>query len=174
MNSKLLFGAALLIALLFAAYVALSEVGRGSLPYFAYGANLDPSTLKARAGGFVGAQSAKLVGYRMVFQTNSFSAFGVANLEPGAGGQVAGALYRLSDGQVDALDNEQGVPSFYRRQEVEVLLADGSEERAFTYVLAGEAILRAPSRPYVLAASKGLNAFGYGQQEQYELAQAAK
>ncbi len=174
MDSKLFFGVALLVALLFAAYIVLSAEERDPLPYFAYGANLDPPTLKARTGGFVGVQPAKAVGYRLVFQTNSFSAFGVASLEPSAGGQVAGALYRLSNEQASALDREEGVPNFYRKQEVKVLLSDGSFARAFTYVLAGEAVPRAPSRPYVLAASKGLAAFGYSQKEQDELAQAAK
>ncbi len=137
--------------------------GRNETPalFFAYGANLDPGTMGARAGGYLNASAASLEGYRLAFQTNRDSKFGVANIVAEENASVDGAVYWLSGQQARSLDEKSGVPGFYRKITVEVD-SGGRMLDATAYLLDGSPVFMPPSKPYVDAAAAGLRHFGYG------------
>ncbi|BDB44836.1 hypothetical protein Mkiyose1665_25480 [Mycobacterium kiyosense] len=59
---------------------------------------------------------------------------GVATVEPLAGGEVHGVLWRLSDDDLTRLDSAEGVPVRYRRDELTVRLGNGSTAAAWVYI----------------------------------------
>jgi cation transport regulator ChaC len=172
---KAIFAAACLSALLFFAFIAHRQFQRGAPVYFfAYGAALDTATMKSRAGGFEAATAASLPGYRLVFQTNRRTEFGVANLAEGKEGRVYGAVYTLTGEQFALLEKSSGSRGFYRQIGVRAELPGGEEKDAVAFVLAGDATQAAPSRPYLVAAANGMKQFGYGEKEMRALSEAAQ
>lgn len=164
---------AALLAMAFLAAIALPPPEEKPVAFFAYGANLEEGTMRARAGWDGNASPAVLPGFRLVFQTNRDSWFGVANAIPDPSSSVAGAIYTLTPEQEKELDSESGVPDFYQKIKVRAMQRGGGEADAATYVLSGSPSFAPPSRPTVLAASKGLQQFGYAQSDQDNLVAAA-
>lgn len=170
---KIIFAALVLVSFAFLVFIAMPREEKKPVAFFAYGANLDASTLRARAGGFENSTAAVLRGYKLAFQSNRNTEFGVANIVPDGSASVVGAIYVLTPGQMDALDKSANVPNFYAKKNVRVELANGQELDAVAYYLAGSAVFAAPSRPTLYAASEGLAQFGYGKGEQEGLSAAA-
>lgn len=173
-SAKIAFVALVLLSFLFVIWIAQPQGEEPPALFFAYGANLDSSTLAARAGGFEGVRLAKLDGYRLAFQTNRNSEFGVANLVQDAEGSVAGALYNLTPAQMAALDRYSNVPKFYEKKRLTVIGADGKGYDAAAYVLAGNAESAVPSGPYLNATMEALAKMGYGQEESASISAAAR
>ncbi len=120
--------------------------------YFAYGSNLDPGTfLGRRRMQPRSACCARLDGYRLVFDLPVGSGErGVANLRRVAGAGVHGVAYEIPAEQASFLDRTEGVHrSYYRRQIVDLVGADGSVIAAFTYVSNRGVAGRKPSRRYL-------------------------
>lgn len=155
------------------AFLALRAPEAPPVAFFAYGANMDAATMGSRAGGYLNSTPAVLKGFRLVFQAGSGSVFGVANLQQDAGSEVYGAVYYLSLPQLQSLDKSAGVPDFYRKVAVMAELQDGSAVQATAYVLPGIPMFAPPSRPTVLAATKGSDQFNYGQAGLQAIADAA-
>ena len=97
----------------------------------------------------------------------------MANAIPDPSSSVSGAIYMLTPEQEKELDKKSGVPDFYQKITVRARQKGGADVPAVTYVLSGSPSFAPPSRPTVLAASKGLQQFGYSQSEQDTLADAA-
>ena len=144
MLAKKIFIACVLLCAAFAAFMLTHRGSAERAAFFAYGTDLGASTMKARAGGFAGAAAARATGYSLSFQSGANSEFGVANLVPDALGSTPGAVYWLSQPQMDALDSAEGVPGFYARQYIEATLANGSAVEAVAHVLPGEPPLGSP------------------------------
>jgi len=173
--AKLVFATLAIAAAIFAVSIFCLHSQAGKPVYFfAYGASLDSATMKARAGGFSNATAATASGFRLAFQTNKHSEFGVANLAEEPGGRVNGAVYALSSEQFSELGKASGSGGFYRLLPLKAQCADGESVDAVTFVLAGETAAAAPSRPYLLAVSNGMRQFGYGASELGELSAAAQ
>ncbi|MEM2137761.1 MAG: gamma-glutamylcyclotransferase family protein [Candidatus Anstonellaceae archaeon] len=172
---KLGFVALIVASFLFLVWIATSQQ-ESSKPvlFFAYGANADRATMASRAGGFESVQPARLRDYRLSFQTNKNTDFGVANAIPEQGAEVAGALYVLTRAQIGALDKNANVPKFYEKKSVSVVGTDGKSYDAFAYFLSGDAYFAVPSRPYLNATLSGLQALGFGQNELDGVAAAAE
>ncbi len=170
---KIAFILLVLLSLVFLAVIVLPKPLPGPEAFFAYGASLEFSTMRARAGGFANETPAALLGYRLVFQTNRHSEFGVANIVPDENSQVPGAVYFLSGEQAMALDGNSGSPGFYRKIPVTVTASNGSTINAVTYALSGSPTFAPPALATMQAASKGLQQFGYAKSEQDKLAAAA-
>jgi Gamma-glutamyl cyclotransferase, AIG2-like len=174
MEAKLVFLTAILAAAAFLALLVLSSGQQApTASYFVYGANLDAATMRARAGGFLNSTPATLHGYRVAFQTNRNSEFGVANLVADQSGVAYGAIYDLTRQQAAFLDKAAGVPGFYEKRPVIAELSNGTEAAAAAYFLEGGVSYAPPSRPYMAAASQGLVQFGFGQDAQDALAASA-
>ena len=144
------------------AFLAIGAIPKQPVAFFAYGTNLAKSTMNARAGGFLNATAASLPGYMLVFASQDArpAEFGVATSIQNYNDNVLGALYYLTPEHMAALDKQSGVPSFYEKREVSVLL-NGKEVKAQAYFLAGPTHPAAPSRPYYLAALDGMKEWGY-------------
>lgn len=69
---------------------------------------------------------------------------GVATVEPLAGNQVYGVVWRISDGDLATLDSAEGVPVRYRRDEMTVHTDDGPEP-AWVYI--DHRVTPGPPRP---------------------------
>jgi gamma-glutamylcyclotransferase (GGCT)/AIG2-like uncharacterized protein YtfP len=173
-KEKAVFAFFVIASAFFIAFAA-QEFEKKKMPVFvfAYGPNLDKATFVSRAGGFESAAPAKLEGFRLEFASQG-KAFGTANIVEDGKSSVAGAIYTISYWQAQRLDEAMGVPGFYQRKEVMATLPDGRKAKAEAYVLAGNVHYAPPSRPTVEAAARGLEQFGYGQQEKDALAAAAK
>jgi len=81
--------------------------------YFAYGANTNHSAMAYRCPHAEFLGTGNLLGHRLVFR-------GVADIEAHSAGSVAGALWRISDDHLDALDAFEGYPRLYIRKAVHV------------------------------------------------------
>lgn len=77
----------------------------GSLPYFAYGANLHPGWLRRRALGAVQLGAGELPGYRIRFHKRGRDGAGRSNAwrTGDSGDRLPGALYRLAAEDLDRL-----------------------------------------------------------------------
>jgi len=173
--AKLVFAALALATFMFAVFIFYPHLETdNSVYFFAYGAALDTATMKARAGGFSNATAATASGFRLAFQTNKRSEFGVANLVGDPIGRVSGAVYVLSSEQFSELEKASGSAGFYRQIALRAQGADGKTVDAVTFVLAGETTAAPPSRPYLLAVSNGMREFGHGEADLDALSAAAQ
>ncbi|HIH30546.1 TPA: gamma-glutamylcyclotransferase [Candidatus Micrarchaeota archaeon] len=170
---QMLFTALVIVSLVFLVAIALPKPEQKPVAFFAYGTNLDASTMLSRSGGAASASPALLQGYRLAFQTSRNTEFGIPNLEADASSSVPGAIYFLSQEQSEAFDKASGIPDFYRKISVKVKTPAGSFVDAYTHVLSGQPSFAPPSKPTILAISKGLDEFGYSDEEKNSLALAA-
>ena len=95
--------------------------------YFAYGSNLNREGMSSRCADAEPLCPAVLKGWALTFR-------GVADIKPREGGRTHGALWRISDRDLERLDRYEGWPSLYRRELLPVRV--GKEELvAITYVM---------------------------------------
>ena len=108
--------------------------------YFSYGSNLDPDQMRRRCSSSQTVGAAVIRGYLLTFPRRSQRwGGGVAGVEPDEGSVVHVAVYRLSDIDLKRLDGFEGVnEGRYRREEVEVAMADGGTESVTLYVASPE------------------------------------
>ena len=95
--------------------------------YFAYGSNLNHEGMASRCLDSEPVGRAALDGWALTFR-------GVADIERRDGARTHGALWRISDADVERLDRYEGYPGLYRRERVTVHTEDG-EADALTYVM---------------------------------------
>lgn len=88
--------------------------------YFAYGSNLCAQQMARRCPDAADPRPATLADHDWLINER-----GVATLEPFAGAEVHGVLWRLSDHDLTVLDSAEGVPVRYRRDRLVVHTADG-------------------------------------------------
>lgn len=137
-----------------------------SVWYFAFGSNLDPDRFRARVGDWLELRRARLAGFRLRFSDEVCSEGGAgAVIVPDAGRWVHGAVYRISQAQMQAMDREefdaehdtadQGV-----RRTVTVQ-TDQGPVNAEVYLLQGVDSFGPPSETYLAHITRGLVAIGY-------------
>ena len=124
--------------------------------YFAYGSNLDKKQMRKRCHDSEFAGIAKLPGYKLVFNRYATKRKGgVASIEKSEGDCVWGALYKLTDEDVESLDKHKGVPYSYLREEnLQVTSPDDEPVQAFTY-LANKTGYFTPHKNYLQQIIKG-------------------
>lgn len=125
-----------------------------ALFYFAYGSNMNPFRMRVRGVGFRSREPGRLPGYRLEFNKVPQDAprgVGYANIVPDTRHVVEGALYEISEADLQKLDECEGYPDHYRREEVKVQRQDGSQVTATVYIANPEHVrsgLR-PTREYL-------------------------
>ena len=107
--------------------------------YFAYGSNLCVKQMALRCPDAVDPRPAVLSGHDWLINQR-----GVATVEPLAGMQVHGVLWRVSDDDLATLDGAEGVPVRYRRDRLVVLTDDGPSP-AWVYI--DHRVTPGPPRP---------------------------
>lgn len=107
--------------------------------YFAYGSNMDPKRICKRLDKSIeelGREHAILRGYRLEF--NKIACRnpneGYANIVPDKDGIVEGILYKVDEKDITKLDCYEGYPKHYYRENVKVILDDGKDVEAITYI----------------------------------------
>jgi gamma-glutamylcyclotransferase (GGCT)/AIG2-like uncharacterized protein YtfP len=116
--------------------------------YFAYGSNLDHEGMARRCPDSKPVAPAALEGWQLTFQ-------GVADIRRLRGARTHGALWRISDRDLERLDTYEGYPSLYGRENVSVL-SGGDELVAVTYVMRDQDhYLGLPSSAYLDTIRRG-------------------
>ncbi len=121
--------------------------------YFAYGSNLCSRQMARRCPDAIDPRPAVLGEHDWLINQR-----GVATVEQFTGTQVHGVLWQLSDRDLAALDNSEGVPVRYRRDLLTVSTADGPSA-AWVYI--DHRVKPGPPRPgYLERIIGGANAHG--------------
>ena len=96
--------------------------------YIAYGSNLPRAAMERRCPGCAPAGTGRLEGWRLDF-------FRHATVTPCEGASVPVAVYEIGPDHLRALDEYEGWPVYYTREEVCVRLSGGGEVRGLIYVM---------------------------------------
>ena len=100
-----------------------------TIPYFAYGANLNFYGMHSRCPGHLPRCIAYIENYKLVFR-------GVASIEQANGQRVYGAMYLLDESHMDALDRFEGYPRLYRREIMPIRKAGNNHHtEAWVYLM---------------------------------------
>lgn len=113
----------------------------GTVPYFAYGSNLNPARMRARCPGARIVGTATLRGWRLVERL-------YADIAPCEGADVRGVVYALTARDVDALDRCEGWPRVYTDAWVTVLMRRGGRMMCMTYLMTDGAVRERGGKPY--------------------------
>lgn len=111
-------------------------------PMFSYGSNLSFRGMESRAPSARPYTVAHLRDWVLTFR-------GVADVERAKGEQVAGALWLVDGTSLDAIDQYEGAPWYYSRQDVLVHTPSGRPIWAFTYVMNDQDEWGLPSKYYL-------------------------
>ncbi len=107
--------------------------------YFAYGSNLCVTQMALRCPDAADPRPAVLSDHDWLINER-----GVATIEPLAGNQVHGVLWRVSDDDLATLDSAEGVPARYRRDQLTVRTDDGPSP---AWVFIDHRVTPGPPRP---------------------------
>ncbi|HEU4894958.1 MAG TPA: GNAT family N-acetyltransferase [Acidimicrobiia bacterium] len=98
--------------------------------YFAYGSNMWPPQLRSRCGSAMVVGPARLDGWRLACDKPSDDGSTKLNIRPDAGASVQGLVYRIEDGERQALDAAEPLYT--------PLIVEVGGRRALTYTYEGE------------------------------------
>jgi gamma-glutamylcyclotransferase (GGCT)/AIG2-like uncharacterized protein YtfP len=125
--------------------------------YFAYGSNLNWEQMKQRCPDCFPVARATLKGWKLQFR-------GPLDIEPDARSEVHGAVFSISEDDLEALDQYEGFPNCYTRKTVTML--DNKREQlisAIVYVMTrtrkGKGLYM-PSKGYLQCCLQGYEDFG--------------
>jgi gamma-glutamylcyclotransferase (GGCT)/AIG2-like uncharacterized protein YtfP len=96
--------------------------------YFAYGSNLHKEQMKGRCPDSVPVAKVSLKDYQLVFNR-------VADIVEEKSALVPGALYTVSQADIENLDHYEGYPSLYDKVQVVAEDDQGKTYKAFAYVM---------------------------------------
>jgi len=129
--------------------------------YFAYGFNLSKKQMKERAPDSKPITPATLPNYKLIFVGWSrVWKGGVASLRRVQGSKVPGAVYEISDKDLNRLDKLEGFPNDYDRIKVIVFDEDGTAMEAVTYIKKGQVEESQPSKEYASVIYQGYREWG--------------
>ena len=130
--------------------------------YFAYGSNLKKERLNKRIGFLKDTQRAILVNYELTFAKGYDGHIsGKADVRQKHGSFVKGAVYLVSEEQLDSLDGPEGVTmGVYERKSITVEI-NGNPTPAVMYVMKKEICPLKPSEEYLSFILEGLGEHGY-------------
>jgi gamma-glutamylcyclotransferase (GGCT)/AIG2-like uncharacterized protein YtfP len=131
------------------------------LHYFAYGANISKKVMKERAADGKPITPATLPNYKLIFVGWSRTwQGGVASIRRIQGSKVRGAVYEISDKDLNHLDKYEGFTNDYNRIKVIVFDEDGTAMEAVTYVKTGQPEENQPSKEYASIIYQGYKEWG--------------
>ena len=107
--------------------------------YFAFGSNMNHRQMKQRCKDSSYISSGVLERFKFVYDGYSTRWKGaVGNIVPSKSDSVFGALFEVTEEDLDALDGYEGYPTRYQKIEVPVVSKERGEMRAFAYFREGE------------------------------------
>ena len=127
--------------------------------YIAYGSNLSVRQMAVRCSDAKVAGKAVLPDWKLVFRLH-------ATFEPEKGSIVPVLIWEISDRDEQHLDAYEGWPSYYIKQDLEVIMTDlkGKHPRnvtAMVYIMTEGHIVRLPMKGYVDVLAEGYERFGF-------------
>jgi len=126
------------------------------LYYFAYGSNLSKKQMQERCPDSKPMFMATLPNYKLVFVGWSRQwRGGIPSIKPLRGEKVLGAIYDVSEKDLNRLDSYEGYPGSYRRLNITVFDEDGNPVEAVTYIKAGQLDETPPSKEYLAIVQQG-------------------
>lgn len=129
--------------------------------YFAYGTNMERFWFKKRCPKAKFVSAAVLRDHDVTFaRSSSMWGGGTADLKPTPGAVVEGVLWEVSEQDLKALDQYEGVPSDYIRKTVTVETKDGKTHQAHIYFVAQPGGYRPPSKRYMRLLIQGAEEHG--------------
>lgn len=121
--------------------------------YFAYGSNMHPEEMSRWCSSARLLGTARLSEYRLAFTRTSvrnYPGSGVADLVAAPGQTVWGALYEISDQDLEVLDRKEAAGQAYEQVVVSVVGSDGTPTEAIAYAVIEKADPEvAPSQTYL-------------------------
>ena len=129
--------------------------------YFAYGSNLNHRQMSKRCPDSKPRYRANLPDYKLIFTGWSDNRQGaVASIKPSVGEEVVGAIYEISENDLNSLNRREGYPTYYDRINVIVLKEDGEKLEAKTYIKRDQSEEKQPSPEYLSIIQQGYKDWG--------------
>jgi gamma-glutamylcyclotransferase (GGCT)/AIG2-like uncharacterized protein YtfP len=129
--------------------------------YFAYSLNIPKKAMKERCPDSKPISSATLPNYKLIFVGWSRTwKGGVASIRRVQGSKVRGAVYEISDIDLNRLDKYEGFPNDNNRIKVIVFDEDGTAMEAVTYTKTGRIEENQPSKEYASVIYQGYKEWG--------------
>lgn len=127
--------------------------------YVAYGSNLHLEQMAYRCPDAKVFGTGVLKNYSLTFWGNA-RGNGVATVLPGADTDVPVALWEISVADEKNLDRYEGFPYLYRKENIDVLMADGSTVTGMVYLM-NHGQPTYPSDYYYNVIASGYRSFGF-------------
>jgi len=124
---------------------------RPPMLYFAYGGLLDPARLEEVAPGAELVLVAHLPETRLTFP----SVDGLPSVEPASGHTVWGAIFSVSDDELEAIAKAEAAEGRHPRTDLRAVDRAGSKHDVVTFVSPGAAEDNPPSSPYMEQVVRG-------------------
>lgn len=129
--------------------------------YVAYGSNLHIGQMEYRCPDAVVYGAGVIKNYDLTFWGNS-SRYGVATVVPCKGTDVPVAVWEVSEADEYNLDIYEGWPHLYRKEDIEVVMEDGSVVTGMIYIMNERNMMPAiPSPTYYRTIATGYSSFGF-------------
>lgn len=127
--------------------------------YVAYGSNLHLEQMRFRCPDAKVFGTGVLKNYSLTFWGNA-RGNGVATVLPGADTDVPVALWEISTADEKNLDRYEGFPYLYRKENIDVLMSDGSTVTGMVYLM-NHGQPTYPSDYYYNVIASGYRSFGF-------------
>ena len=129
--------------------------------YVAYGSNLHLGQMRYRCPDAKVYGSGVIKNYSLTFWGN-WNRNGVATILPGSDTDVPVGIWEISARDEKNLDVYEGWPHLYRKEDIEVVMDDGSTVTAMVYIMNEERMRPAfPSESYFDTIATGYKSFGF-------------
>lgn len=129
--------------------------------YFAYGSNLSKAQMARRCPDAKPKFTAILPNYRLIFTGWSRELkSSTASIRPFIGEKVVGAVWDISDKDLQRLDRYEDYPTTYDHINVLVIDEDGVASRAMTYIKRRQSDEARPSPEYLTTIRQGYKDWG--------------
>lgn len=126
------------------------------MDYFAYGVNLNREQMRKCCPGAKPKFTAVLPNYKLIFSGWSRTWHGgTVSIKPYRGERVAGAVYDITEKDIQKLDRYEGCPSISERISVLLIKEDGEAVKAFTYAKRNQSDESKPAPEYMAIIRKG-------------------
>ena len=126
------------------------------MDYFAYASNLSREQMRKLCPDAKPKFSAILPNYKLIFSGWSREWHGgTANVQPFRGARVVGAVYEISDKDLQKLDRFEDYPNTYTHTNVTVFNDDDVAIKAVTYIKTRQAEETKPALEYVAIIRRG-------------------
>ena len=132
--------------------------------YLAYGSNLNIAQMQFRCPDAKIVGTAVIPDYELLFKGSLTGAY--LTIEPKQGAQVPVGVWEVSLADELRLDRYEGVPSFYYKKEMRILITDirtgkVRQRDAFVYIMHEDRKLGVPTDMYVRTCIEGYRDFGF-------------